>query len=300
MATPVPGAVILGKYRLLSRSPAAGWTSTWDAVEITSSRHVSLTLAHTGDINSRSTSDRPVDAFCADARVDPDVVQVAVESPYVVIVRAQTFTAPITEAPPKRWNPATSVVLAAAVVGAFGVGGWFLATSIYGGNYGDVDNTVSAPDLPRAQPVEVVVPQAVLPAAAQAWSAVRAPDNSGDAGLCVDANPGTSWSTDRYRAPFQETDNGIGVLVTFAEDVDIAEVWVSTLNPGTLVEIRTPPEDVLASTQVLGSGVLGVGATHIPIDEPSPTRALLIWVAELAPSGTQYESDFAEVGFTRK
>lgn len=209
------------------------------------------------------------------------------------------------QVPANRWTATAgarfrTVALACAVLAAFGAGGWYLATSVFGGDYGDISNVVAVPSLPTR--TEAPAPTVVLPAGAQAWSAVRAPDNSDEADLAVDADPTTSWSTDRYREPFAGTDDGIGVLVSFAEPVDVSEVWVTTPHPGTVVEVRTPPDGdgTLDSTRVLASGVLGTGATHIPVVAPEMSQSLLIWVAKLAPSGSQFASDFSEIGFTGK
>lgn len=194
------------------------------------------------------------------------------------------------------------VLAAVAVLVVFGTGGWLLTTSMFGGNYGSVKN-VAAPLLPTATTVPSTTPAApILPSGARVWSAVRAPDNSGDARFAVDADPTTSWTTDSYRARFGSTGNGIGVLVAFAEAVDISRVWVTTRDPGTLVEVRTPPDagGTLDSTRVLGTSTLDVGVTDIPVDAPAELREILIWVAELAPSGQQFAADFSEIGFTRK
>nr|WP_296773648.1 hypothetical protein [Rhodococcus sp. (in: high G+C Gram-positive bacteria)] len=232
-------------------------------------------------------------AACAGAYSDLDDFAVALD-------RATTDQVPV-----NRWTATagarlTAVALACGVVAAFGAGGWYLSTSVFGGDYGDVSNVVAVPSLPTQ--TEAPAPIAVLPTGAQAWSAVRAPDNSDEADLAVDADPTTSWSTDRYREPFAGTDDGIGVLVSFAEPVDVSEVWVTTPHPGTVVEVRTPPDDdgTLDSTRVLATGVLGTGATHIPVAAPEMSRSLLIWVAKLAPSGSQFASDFSEIGFTGK
>lgn len=234
-----------------------------------------------------------------------------------------------TGTPQKRF---TSIVLACAVVVVFGAGGWFLTTNIFGGDYGDVENAVAIPALPISEtsepaeasevsddsdavesppvaskpppetpePHDALVP--VLPVGAEAWSAVRYPDNTEKAKLAVDADPNTEWSTDKYREPFGRTENGIGVLVSFADPADIGEVWMTSTHPGAKVEIRTPPEPkgTLNSTEVLGSGVLSPGTTHISLGKTVDSNALLIWIAELSPSGTQFVSNFSEIGFVRK
>lgn len=347
----VPGSVVAGRYRLRARMPSVGWAAFWSARDLTTGAQVTLTLVHADVIGSRDPSPGAVRRFCGRARSNAEILDVVVTDPYVVLVGPispgqqpvqpwpvgedpETSAAPLVGgveswagSPQKKF---TSIALACAVVALFGVGGWYLTTNIFGGDYGDVKNVVAVPALPDSEASEVSdgrqvsdvsdtsslseparssepsrsmdAPAAVLPVAAEAWSAVRYPDNTEKAGLAIDADPSTAWSTDRYRQPFGRTDNGIGVLVSFADSVDIDEVWMTTSYPGAVVEVRTPPDPggTLKSTDVLGSGVLNSGATQIPLASTSDSDTLLIWVAELAPSRTQFVADFSEIGFTRK
>ncbi|MGA9871764.1 MAG: hypothetical protein WBQ44_11565 [Rhodococcus sp. (in: high G+C Gram-positive bacteria)] len=195
-----------------------------------------------------------------------------------------------------------TVTAAAALVLGFGAAGWFVTTEAFGGDSAEVEKVVAVPDLPTASAPLVPVGTPVVPTRASVWSAVRAPDNAERAALVVDADPSTTWSTDLYRDPFGRTDNGIGIVVSFTEPTDIGTVRVEAPRAGTTVEIRTPPDaaGTLASTRVLGSAVLGLGATDIPVDAPAGLTDVLIWVAELGPSGTQFGADLAEVGFVRR
>ncbi|OZF04098.1 hypothetical protein [Rhodococcoides fascians] len=309
--SPVPGAVIAQRYRLLTRQDSAPWLTRWTADDLSTGRHAILTLAHVDSIQSRDPSPGAVRRFCESARTSSvgrvRVVDPATTAPYVAVVgdypASPTHDAEVGREKPSAAQVLGTTALAAAFLAVLGGGGWLLMTSIAGGDYGDVRGAVTAPTLPTAQVQPVIaapVDTPILPSGAEIWSAVRAPDNAADATRAVDADPSTSWSTDLYRAPFGDTDNGIGVVVSFADAVDLAKVWVATPQPGAVVEIRTPPEQdgTLASTQVLGAGTLGTGATDITVDAPTGLRAVLIWVAELAPSGMQYVADLAEIGFT--
>ncbi|OZF55409.1 hypothetical protein [Rhodococcus sp. 14-2470-1a] len=309
--SPVPGEVIARRYRLLNRQDSAPWLTRWTADNLSTGRHTTLTLVHVDSIHARDPSPDAVRRFCESARTSSvgrvRVVDPSTTAPYVAVVG--DYAAPSTHRDETgREKPSAAKVLgltavAAAFLAVLGGGGWLVSTSIAGGDYGDVRGAVAVPTLPTAQvqPVAAApVDTPILPSGAEIWSAVRAPDNAADATRAVDADPSTSWSTDLYRAPFGDTDNGIGVVVAFADAVDLTTVWVATPQPGAVVEIRTPPEPdgTLASTQLLGAGTLGAGATDITVDAPTGLRAVLIWVAELAPSGTQFVADLAEIGFT--
>ncbi|WP_338888895.1 hypothetical protein [Rhodococcus sovatensis] len=307
----VPGSVVAGRFRLFTRRPSAPWVQQWDARELHTGREMTLTLVHDDVIRSRDPSAdaarRLRGAVRATARGDVRIFDVA---PYIVVVgepgsEPELFDpvqAGETSTTPKSRSVVAFVAASAVLVAALGIGGWMLTTRMFGGDYGDVRNVVAVPSLPTADTSPTPSTEPILPAGVQVWSAVRAPDNAGDAALAVDADPVTSWSTDLYRELFGDPGNGIGVVVSFAQPTDLGAVWISTPNPGALVEIRTPPAEngALASTRVLGSGALNIGRTDIVVDAPAGLTGVLVWVGELAPVGTQFGAEFAEIGFTRK
>lgn len=312
-ASQVPGAVVADRYRLLQRRPSVSWGARWRATDLTSGRDFSLSLFRTAVIQSHDPRPdaigRFIDAARAHGRGKQGQFDVLETTPYVAVVEElgsrRPFAPPI-EAPPDPDAAAprrqlTWVLAAGAVVVAFGLLGWLLSTTMFANNLGDVSNVAAAPDLPSAMTTKPPPPPApILPAGAEVWSAVRSPDNPEDARLAIDANPATAWSTDNYRSPFGTTNNGIGLVVNFAYQVDFDEVWVSTPVAGTTVEIRTPPEPdgTLSSTRVLGSAVTGRGVTTIPIEAVPGSRAVLVWVAELAPATSGFASEISEIGFT--
>lgn len=307
----VPGSVVAGRFRLFTRRPSAPWVQQWDARELDTGREMTLTLVHVDVIRSRDPSADAVrrlrGAVRATARGDVRIFDFA---PYIVVV-GEPGSEPELFDPvqggarsttPKNRSVVTFVTASAVLVAALGIGGWMLTTRMFGGDYGDVRNVVAIPALPTADTSPTPSTQPILPAGAQVWSAVRAPDNADEAALAVDADPVTSWSTDLYRELFGDPGNGIGVVVSFAQPTDLGAVWISTPNPGALVEIRTPPAEngTLASTRVLGSGALNIGRNDIVVDAPAGLTGVLVWVGELAPLGTQFGAEFAEIGFTRK
>jgi hypothetical protein len=307
----VPGSVVAGRFRLFTRRPSAPWVQQWDARELDTGREMTLTLVDVDVIRSRDPSADAVRKFRgavrATARGDVRIFDFA---PFIVVVgesgsEPELFDpvqAGARSTSPQNRSVVTFVAASAVLVAVLGIGGWMLTTRMFGGDYGDVRNVVAIPAIPTADVSPTPSAEPILPAGAQVWSAVRAPDNADEAVLAVDADPVTSWSTDLYREPFGDPGNGIGVLVSFAQPTDLGAVWVATPNPGALVEIRTPPEEngTLASTRVLGSGVLGIGRSDIVVDAPDGLTGVLVWVGELAPVGTQFGAEFGEIGFTRK
>ncbi|WP_125458657.1 hypothetical protein [Rhodococcus sp. 1168] len=310
-ASQVPGAVVADRYRLLQRRPSIGWGARWRAKDLTSGRDFSLSLFRIAVIQTHDPSPDAIGKFIETARAHGrrrdgqfDVLET---TPYVAVIEelgSRRPFAPPAEAPPDAdaagpRRQLTWVLAAVAAVAAFGLMGWLLSTTMLANNLGDVSNVAAAPELPSAMPTKPP-PAPILPVGAEVWSAVRSPDNPEDARLAIDANPATAWSTDDYRSPFGTTNNGIGLVVNFAYQVDFDEVWVSTPVAGTTVEIRTPPEPngTLSSTRVLGSAVTGRGVTTIPTEVVPGSRAVLVWVSELAPATSGFASEISEIGFT--
>ncbi|MFE3289591.1 hypothetical protein [Rhodococcus sp. NPDC059234] len=140
----------------------------------------------------------------------------------------------------------------------------------------------------------------VIPIGASVFSPQQFPDNSADAGLAIDANFATAWSTDTYRRQFPEFKNGVGLVVTLPPDTVTRAVWIVSSTPGARVEIRTPPPPggQLEDTTVLGEGVLGPRDTTIALRDARPMSGLLVWISGLTGAEGSYRADLAEVGFT--
>ncbi|MFC7446931.1 hypothetical protein [Rhodococcus daqingensis] len=187
---------------------------------------------------------------------------------------------------------------AVATVAALGAIGWAIGTSV--GRPADapveeVTTAASAP--PETGPPPPLVP--VLPVNATVVSPQQFPDNAATAGLAIDANPASVWSTDSYWQQFPVFKNGVGLSVRLPVDSALRAVWIQSPTPGGRVEIRTPiaPGGTLEDTVVLGDAVLAEGVTPIVLRDERPHSELTVWMPALAGTDGNYRTEIGEIGF---
>jgi hypothetical protein len=124
-------------------------------------------------------------------------------------------------------------------------------------------------------------------------------DNSGSIRRLIDGNPKTTWNTSKYRQPFPQMREGIGVMVTLDQAVKLAQVSVDSPSDGTVMEIRSAPslDAKLDDTKLIGTGTLVDGKTDIPISAQEPTQYILVWITKLGVSGKDNVSQLREMTF---
>ncbi|MFD4181082.1 hypothetical protein [Rhodococcus sp. NPDC058514] len=209
---------------------------------------------------------------------------------------------PVPEPPdPVPSSPRRMALLAAiAAVGVIGLGalGWLIGTSVAEPSEPDQTEMQASPQTPpEAAPAPPQVP--VLPLGAAVYSPEQFPDNAAHAGLAIDANAATSWTTDTYVQQFPAFKSGVGLSVSLPPDTDLNRVWITTPTPGARVEVRTlpPANGGLGETAVLGAAGLEPGVTVIDLQRSAPQSGVLIWIT--AQSGTEgaHRTEFSEIGF---
>ncbi|SNT30761.1 hypothetical protein [Rhodococcoides kyotonense] len=296
-----PGIVLADRYRLLEKKPSPDSASSWLARDLTTGYELGVKVVDMDVLEPDNPRSDALATYADRSRIPPRVL---VTPPYVLLIdergrrgRRRSRRRDDEEPPMSSRARILAAVAALAVLVFCGGAGWLIATSVFGRG----GQNVAVPSLSAARvSTSDWAGGALRPTSAEAWSAVRYPDNADDAGRAIDANPATRWYTDTYRTAFGTPDNGIGLLIGFDEPVDIDEVWIASDAVGTVVEIRTPPEsdDGFDSTRVIGTGVLKQGTTHIPIEPATRARSVLVWISELAATDSGYESWIGEVGAT--
>jgi putative peptidoglycan lipid II flippase len=141
----------------------------------------------------------------------------------------------------------------------------------------------------------------VQPSGATVFSPQGSADNPATAGLAVDGNPTTKWSTDTYFQQFPTFKSGVGLLVNLAQPAALGAVTITSPSVGSTVEIRTAPSDkpTLDQTQVIGTGVLKDGVTTIPVTTDGNATRVLVWITKLGTDNGKNQTSIAEVGFTK-
>jgi putative peptidoglycan lipid II flippase len=141
----------------------------------------------------------------------------------------------------------------------------------------------------------------VKPTKATVFSPDGDPDNPGQAGLAIDGDPTTSWSTELYTdpVPFPSFKKGEGLLLQLPKPTVVGAVNLDVSSTGTQVEIRsapTPTPATLEETTVLTPATtLKSGHNTIPIKSAAPTSNLLVWISTLGTTDGKSKASISEV-----
>jgi hypothetical protein len=152
-----------------------------------------------------------------------------------------------------------------------------------------------SPSLVGANPGTVKVLRAAV------FSPGGAPDNPGSAGLAIDGDPATAWSTDTYfdPVPFPKFKDGVGLLLQLAEPASLSAVTVDLNSTGTVVQIRASasatPARLSDTTEISPPTALPPGHRVIPVTSSAPTTFVLFWISTLGSAGGRSHSDISEL-----
>ncbi len=140
----------------------------------------------------------------------------------------------------------------------------------------------------------------VKPSSVAVFNVAGDPDSQNKATLATDGDPNTAWRTDRYVSNFPALKPGIGLMLTFAQPVKLAQVTITSPSEGTVVEIRTAATDnpELSQTQVVGNATLGKGETQVPVKMTAPGQRVIVWLTKLTDGGRFYSAQINELKCT--
>jgi putative peptidoglycan lipid II flippase len=165
--------------------------------------------------------------------------------------------------------------------------------------------TTSSAPMPSPRPLAPPLPDAsartAKPIKASVFSPGGAPDSPNTAGLAIDGDPATAWSTDTYfdAQPFPKFKDGVGLLLQLSEPTSLSAVTIDLDSIGTIAQIRsassaTPAK--LSDTAELGPPTpLQTGHNVVPVNASAPTIFALIWISTLGTAGGTSHSDISEV-----
>ena len=126
-------------------------------------------------------------------------------------------------------------------------------------------------------------------------------DRPQDAGLAIDGNPATAWSTDTYSdpVPFPNFKSGVGLMLQLPKLTVIGTVTLNVSSTGTRVELRsspTPKPTRLEDTTLLAPAKsLQPGSNKITADSASPTSNLLVWISTMGNTGGESRTQISEI-----
>jgi hypothetical protein len=155
----------------------------------------------------------------------------------------------------------------------------------------------TTPVNPAPQPAEQVAPRRV-----EVFNLSGDADSASTPDRAIDGDPATSWRTDAYFQQFPAFKPGIGLLVSFAQPMNLTTLSITSPSTGTHVEIRIAPSanPHLSETDLVGTATLTAGITTIDLPQPKPTQYILIWITRLAGTDQHFQSALDELTFTAK
>jgi predicted Ser/Thr protein kinase len=104
-------------------------------------------------------------------------------------------------------------------------------------------------------------------------------EHDDEAGLATDKDPGTYWTTERYRAGLQK--DGVGLLLDAGERVDPSRLVVTTETPGFKAEIRAGSNEDGEFEPISPNRTVN-GTTTFRLDTGG-ARYFVVWITELQP-----------------
>ena len=144
-------------------------------------------------------------------------------------------------------------------------------------------------------------PATVKPVKAVVFSPGGSPDSPNSAGLAIDGNPTTAWSTDTYfdPQPFPKFKDGVGLMLQLAEPTPLSSVAIDLNSTGTVAQIRSSagmtPAKLGDTAELTPPSPLQPGHNVLPIKSSAPTTFVLIWISTLGNTGGRSHSDISEV-----
>lgn len=126
-------------------------------------------------------------------------------------------------------------------------------------------------------------------------------DNAGRVSQVIDGDDRSAWKTSTYKQQLPAVKPGIGVMVSFASAVQLAEVSISSPSAGTQVEIRSAPsaDADLEETATIGQATLDDGRTAVSLSGSQPVTHVLVWITKLSGGGSEFGSQIEELEFRR-
>ncbi|MDT5260435.1 MAG: hypothetical protein QOD10_5515 [Mycobacterium sp.] len=142
----------------------------------------------------------------------------------------------------------------------------------------------------------------VKPLKASVFSPGGSADSPNSAGLAIDGNPATAWSTDTYfdAQPFPKFKDGVGLLLQLPQPTSLSAVSIDLDSTGTVAQIRSSanatPAKLGDTAELSPPTPLRPGHNVIPVNtSAAPTTFVLVWISTLGSAGGKSHSDIFEV-----
>ena len=143
--------------------------------------------------------------------------------------------------------------------------------------------------------------QIVKPVSATVFSPSGSPDNPDKAGLAIDGNPNTGWSTVTYQdpVPFPTFVEGEGLLLHLSEPTALSAVTIDVSSTGTEVQIRSSPTEKPAkladTTELTPNTALQPGHNRVEVHDSTKTSNVLVWISKLGTTDGQSRTEISDI-----
>lgn len=141
----------------------------------------------------------------------------------------------------------------------------------------------------------------IEPASVTVFAPAGAPDNPGKAGLVIDGDPDTSWTTVTYTdpVPFPNFVEGEGLMLHLSEPTALSAVTIDLSSTGTEVQIRSSPTETPAklsdTTELTPTTSLQPGHNRIDISDHTETSNVLVWISTLGTTDGKSRTAISEI-----
>ena len=141
----------------------------------------------------------------------------------------------------------------------------------------------------------------VRPVSATVFSPGGTPDNPQQAGLAIDGDPDTSWSTVTYKdaVPFPNFIEGEGLLLHLSEPTALSVVNIDVSSTGTEVQIRASstetPATLADTTELTPTTPLQPGYNRIEVHDRTETSNVLVWITKLGTTDGASRTAISEI-----
>ncbi|RSN58920.1 hypothetical protein DMH01_23255 [Amycolatopsis sp. WAC 04182] len=153
---------------------------------------------------------------------------------------------------------------------------------------------------PAQQKPSPAVGAAVKPSAVAVYNPGSKGDSPGKARNATDGDTVTSWKTDQYDEQFPVLKDGVGLVVTFKDPINLTQVKIDAASPGSKVEIRSADKKnpKLDETKVVGTGDLAAGESTIALQQPQQGQYFILWITQLGEDGKgKFVTELKELTF---
>lgn len=155
------------------------------------------------------------------------------------------------------------------------------------------------PPPPEDRNTPPVLGDPVTPSTVDVYNPEGGGDGVAEAAHVIDGDAATVWRTNQYQQQFPESKSGVGLLASFDNPVNLAELRVVAGSPGTSIQVRVADDGnpEFEDTRVVASGDIDDGETTLTLQEPVATEHVLIWLTALSGSEPQFASQIGELTF---